>query len=112
MSGLVVEPTDDVVERFQERVRPGLTLDAAGEQLAALVIVGEFSTPAPALASHASAQDRRRLPRRECGEHDDLGLEPCAVGPTGADRTHVSRSTLARPTSTGARPASRRYARA
>ena len=45
------------VERFQERVRPALSLEAAEEELAQLVLVGEVLEQAPAWHADRAAQD-------------------------------------------------------
>jgi len=51
-----IELTAHAVERYNHRVRPGLSLKAAAEELAQVALVGEITTEPPAWHGRSCAQ--------------------------------------------------------
>ena len=58
-----VELSAHAVERYQQRVRPGLSFEAAEDELARVVLVGEITTEPPAWHLRSCA---RRAPLYLC----------------------------------------------
>lgn len=57
MSLLEIHLSSHAIERFHQRVRPGLDLDSAGDELSRLVAIGELSDTAPPWHAHRQAQE-------------------------------------------------------
>lgn len=51
-----IELTSHAVQRYQQRIRPGLSIEAAENELARVVLVGEFVTEPPAWHLGSCAQ--------------------------------------------------------
>ncbi len=51
-----IELSAHAVERYQQRVRPGLSLEAAEDELARVALVGEITTDPPAWHLRSCAQ--------------------------------------------------------